>query len=59
MNISVFNKTMKNVRKHRYIKLVTTEKRRNYFVSENNYHKTIFFPENLLTIEIIKKNTQE
>ena len=36
------------------IKLVTTERRRNYFVSEPNYHTTKFFTENLLGIEMIK-----
>ena len=36
MNNSVFIKTMRNVRKHRGIKLMTTEVRENYFVSEPN-----------------------
>ena len=40
MNNSVFGKTMENVRKHRDIKLVTTDKRRNQLVLEPNYHKT-------------------
>ena len=38
MNNSVFGKTMENVRKHRDIKLVTTNKRRNQLVSEPSYH---------------------
>ena len=37
MNNSVFRKTMENVRKHRDIKLVTTDERRNKLVSEPNY----------------------
>ena len=40
MNNSVFGKTMENVRKHRDIRLVTTDKRRNQLVSEPNYHAT-------------------
>ena len=40
MNSSVFGKTMENVREHRDIKLVTTDKGRNYLVSEPNYHTT-------------------
>ena len=54
MNNSVFGKTMENVRKHRYIKLVTTEKRRIKLVSEPNYHTTKQFSENLLAIEMKK-----
>ena len=45
-------KTMENVRKYRKIKLVTTERRRNYLVSEPNYHTTKFFTENLVAIEM-------
>ena len=55
MNNAVFGKTMENVRKHRDIKLVTTERRRNYLVSEPNYHTTKFFTENVLAIEMKKK----
>ena len=39
MNNSVLGKTMENVRKHRDIKLVTTEEKRIKLVSEPNYHK--------------------
>ena len=45
---------MENVRKHRDIKLVTTDKRRNQLVSESNYHTTKWFSENLLAIAIKK-----
>ena len=38
--IAIFRKAMKNVTKHRYIKVVRTEARRNYFVSEPNYQTT-------------------
>ena len=54
MNDSVFGKNMENVRKHRDIKLVITEERRNYLVSEPTYHTTKFFSERLLTIEMKK-----
>ena len=54
MNNSVFGKTVENVRKHRAIKLVTTDKRRNQLVSEPNYHAAKWFSENLLAIEMKK-----
>ena len=54
MNNSVIGKTMENVRKHKYVKLVSTERRRNYLVSEPTYHSTKFFTENLLAIEMRK-----
>ena len=47
-------KLMRNERKHKDIKIVTTGRRRNYLVSEPNYHTTKFFTENLLTIEMKK-----
>ena len=37
MNSAVFGKTMKNMRKHKDIKLVTTKRRRSYFVLERNF----------------------
>ena len=52
MNNSVFGKTMVNGRKHRHIKLVTAEKRRNQLVSEPNYHTTKYFSENLLAMQM-------
>ena len=54
MNNSVFRKPMENVRKHRDIKLVITDKKRNQLVSEPNYHTTKWFSENLLAIEMKK-----
>ena len=57
MNNAVFGKTMGKVRKDRVIKLVTTERRRNYLVPEPNYDNTKLFTEHLLVIEM-KKKTQ-
>ena len=54
MNKAAFGKTMENVRKHRDIKLATTETRTNFLVSEPNYHTTKFFTENVLAIEMKK-----
>ena len=58
MNNEVFGKTVENIRKkNEDIKLLTTEPRRNYLVSELNYHTLKAFSENVLAIEI-KKNKQ-
>ena len=45
MNNIIFGKTMKDVRKHRDIKLVTAERRRNYLVSEPSFCTAKFFAE--------------
>ena len=55
MNNAVFGKTMENVRKHRDIKFVTTDKIRKQLASEPNYHTTKDFSENLMAIEMKKK----
>ena len=52
INDAVFGKTMENVRKHRDIKLVTTDERRNQLVSEPNYHITKYFSEDLSANEM-------
>ena len=57
MNNAVFGKTMEDLGKHKNIKFVAREKRRNYLVSEPKYHTTKFFTENLLVIEIRKTQT--
>ena len=50
MNNVVFGKTMENVRKHRDIKLVRTDKKRNKLVSEPNYHTMKLIADNLAII---------
>ena len=54
VNNEAFRKNYGNARSHRNIKLVITEKRRNYLVSEPNYHTTKLFIETLLAIEMRK-----
>ena len=54
MNNAVFGKTMENIRKHRDIKLVTTDKKRNKLVSEPNYHTMNYISEDLSIIEMNK-----
>ena len=54
MNNSVFGKTMENIRKHRDIKLVTTDKKRSKLVSEPNYHAINLISEDVLIIGMKK-----
>ena len=54
LNNAASGKTKENLRKHRNIKLVTTERRINYLVLEPNYHTTKLFTENLLAIQMKK-----
>ena len=61
MDSLVFGKTLENVKKHRYIRLLTFEKTGRYFVSEPNYYTTKWFSVYLLGIETnktkVKMNT--
>ena len=52
MNNAVFGKTMENVRKHRDIKLVTTDKNRSKLISEPNYPTMNYISEDLSIIEM-------
>ena len=54
MNNLLFRKTMENIRKHRDIKLVTTDKKRSKLVSEPNYHTINLISEELSIIEMKK-----
>ena len=54
MNNAVLGKTMKNVRKRRGMKLVTTDKRKIQLVLEPNYHTTKWFSKDLLGTEVKK-----
>ena len=54
MNNSVFGKTMENVRNHKDIKLVTSDKRRKRLVSEPNYHSHAKYSGHLMAIEMKK-----
>ena len=54
-NNAIFGKAIENVRKHRVIKLVTTDKGRNQLASESNYHTTKYFSKNLMAIEMKKQ----
>ena len=54
MNNSVFGKTIENIRKHRNIKLVTTEEKYLRTVMKPNFKSGVLFGENLMGCEIGK-----
>ena len=54
MNNAGVGKTMESVTKNKDIILVTTQRRRNYLVPEQNFHTTKFFTEKLLAMQIKK-----
>ena len=54
MNNSVFGKTMENIRKHRNIKLVTTEEKYLHTVMKPNFKSGVLFGENLMGCEMGK-----
>ena len=58
MNNSVFRKTKENVRNHRDIKLVTSDKRKKRLASQPNYHLHKIFSEYLMAIEMKKTNVK-
>ena len=54
MNNSVFGKTIENIRKHRNIKLVTTEEKYLCTVMKRNFKSGVRFDENLMGCEMGK-----
>ena len=54
MNNIVYSKSVENLRNHRDIKLVTSNKQRNKLASESNYHTTKYISEDLLIMEMKK-----
>ena len=54
MNNAVFGKTMENVRNHRDIKIVTTDKRQSILAAQPNYHSAKYISKNLLIMEMKK-----
>ena len=51
---SIYGKTVQNDRNHRYIRLVTTEAKKNKLASEPNYQSTKCISKHLLVMEMKK-----
>ena len=54
-NNAAYGKTMENIRNHRDIRLVTNNKKRKMLASEPNYHATKHISEDLLIMEMKKR----
>ena len=54
MNNSAYGKTVENVRNHKDIRVVTTDKRTSILASEPNYHSTKYISKDLLIMEMKK-----
>ena len=59
MNNAVFGKTMENVRNHREIKVIKSEAKWNYLVSEPNCYKTKNFSESLSAKDSLRENHKD
>ena len=58
INNSAFGKTKENVRNHRDIKSVTSDKRRKRLVAEPNYRSYKIFSGHLMALEMKKRNVK-
>ena len=54
MNNSVFGKMMGNIRKHRNIKLITTDEKYLHTIMRSNFKSGVLFGENLMGCEMGK-----
>ena len=55
-NNSAYGKTMENIRKHRDIYLVASDKKRSILASEPNFHATKYLSNDLLVMELKNVN---
>ena len=59
MNNAVFRKTMENVRNHRDIKVIISEAKQNYLVSEPSYYKTKNFSQSWSAKDSLGENHKD
>ena len=59
VNNTVYGKTVENVRNHRDIKIVTTDRKSSILASERNYHSAKYISKELLIMEMKKTSKNE